>query len=60
MSRKNEKQIDAEQVSMQILMRLRQILQEMSKHSKMILENYKISTPQLICLHEVFQHGPIS
>ncbi|MCG6910742.1 MAG: MarR family transcriptional regulator, partial [Deltaproteobacteria bacterium] len=34
--------------------------QEMSKHSKMILENYKISTPQLICLHEVFQHGPIS
>lgn len=60
MNPKNEKRIDAEQVSMQIVMRLRQILQEMSKHSKLILENYKISTPQLICLHEVFQHGPIS
>lgn len=60
MNSKNEKQINAEQVSMQIIMRLRQIIQEMSKHSKLILEKYKISTPQLICLHEVFQHGPIS
>ena len=57
---KKEKQINAEQVSMQIIMRLRQIIQEMSKHSKLLLENYQISTPQLICLHEVFQHGPIS
>ena len=60
MNSKNAKQINAEQVSMQIIMRLRQILQEMSKHSKLILENYNISTPQLICLNEVFQHGPIS
>ena len=60
MNSKNEKQINAEQISMQIIMRLRQILQEMSKHSKLILENFKISTPQLICLNEVFQHGPIS
>lgn len=60
MNSKNEKHINAEQVSMQIIMRLRQIIQEMSRHSKLILENYKISTPQLICLHEVFQHGPIS
>jgi DNA-binding MarR family transcriptional regulator len=55
-----EKQVDAEQVSMQIIMRLRQIIQEMSRHSKLLLENYQITTPQLICLHEVFQHGPIS
>ena len=60
MDAKTENQIDAEQISMLIIMRLRQIFQEMSKHSKLILEKYKISTPQLICLNEVFQHGPIS
>ena len=60
MDTKIESQINAEQVSLQIIMRLRQIMQEMSKHSKLILEKYKISTPQLICLNEVFQHGPIS
>jgi len=60
MNSNNGAQINAEQVSMQIIMQLRQILQEMSKHSKLILENFKISTPQLICLNEVFQHGPIS
>lgn len=60
MNRRNEKQIMAEQISMQIIMRLRQILQEMSKHSKFILENHKVTVPQLICLHEVYEHGPIS
>jgi len=60
MDTKTENQIDAEQIGMLIIMRLREIIQEMSKHSKHILENYKISTPQLICLNEVFQHGPIS
>lgn len=49
-----------EQFSMQIMMRLRQIFQEMSKHSKHIQENYKITVPQLICLQEVYEHGPIS
>jgi len=60
MDTKIENQINVEQISLQIIMRLRQIMQEMSKHSKLILEKYKISTPQLICLNEVFQHGPIS
>ena len=60
MSKKNEKQIMTEQVSMQIIMRIRHIIQEMSKYSKYILENYKITVPQLICLQEVYQHGPIS
>jgi DNA-binding MarR family transcriptional regulator len=60
MNRKDEKQIIAEQISMQVIMRLRQILQEMSKHSKFILENHKITVPQLICLHEIYEHGPIS
>jgi len=60
MDTKTENQINAEQISMLIIMRLRQILQAMSKHSKLIFEKYKISTPQLICLNEVFQHGPIS
>jgi DNA-binding MarR family transcriptional regulator len=49
-----------ENVSMQIMMRLRQIIQGMSKHSKHIQENYKITMPQLICLGEVYEHGPIS
>lgn len=60
MNRRNEKHIMAEQISMQIIMRLRQILQEMSKHSKYILENHKITVPQLICLREIYEHGPIS
>jgi len=60
MNKKNEKTIMTEQVSMQIIMRIRQIIQQMSKYSKYILENYKITVPQLICLHEVYQHGPIS
>jgi len=60
MTKKIEKTIMAEQISMQIIMRIRQIIQHMSKYSKYIQENYKITVPQLICLHEVFQHGPIS
>ncbi len=49
-----------DQVGMQIMMRLRQIIQELSKHSKHIQENYKITVPQLLCLQEVYDHGPIS
>ena len=60
MNQGNENQVMAEQTSMRIIMRLRQILQEMSKHSKFIFENHKITVPQLICLHEVYEHGPIS
>ena len=50
MNKNDQKQIKVEQVSMQIIMRLRQIIQEMSKHSKFILENHEITVPQLICL----------
>jgi len=49
-----------EQIDLQIIMRLRQILQEMSRHSKNLLEKYEITIPQLICLQEIFKHGPIS
>jgi len=49
-----------ENISMQVMMRIRQIIQGMSKHSKHIQENYKITIPQLICLGEVYEHGPIS
>ncbi len=49
-----------ENISMQIMMRLRQIVQEMSKHSKQLQEKYKITLPQLICLREVASHGPIA
>lgn len=49
-----------ENISMQIMMRLRQIIQEMSRHSKQLQEKYKITLPQLICLKEVANHGPIA
>ncbi len=49
-----------EKISMQILMRLRQIIQEMSRHSKQLQEKYKITLPQLICLNEIAEHGPIA
>jgi MarR family transcriptional regulator, organic hydroperoxide resistance regulator len=49
-----------EKNSMQILMRLRQIIQEMSRHSKQLQEKYKITLPQLICLNEIAEHGPIA
>ena len=49
-----------EQISMQIIMRLRQINQELSKHSKHIQEGFDVTVPQLICLREVYEHGPIS
>lgn len=49
-----------EKISMQILMRVRQIIQEMSRHSKQLQEKYKITLPQLICLNEIAEHGPIA
>ncbi len=49
-----------ENISMQIMMRLRQIVQGMAKHSKHLQEKYKITLPQLICLKEVSNHGPIA
>ncbi|MBC8392655.1 MAG: MarR family transcriptional regulator [Deltaproteobacteria bacterium] len=50
----------ADEIGIQILMRLRQIIRELSKHSKHIQENFKITVPQLLCLQEVYDHGPIS
>jgi DNA-binding MarR family transcriptional regulator len=55
-----EETVVPEQISIQIIMRLRQINQELSKHAKNILDNYKITVPQLVCLHEVYEHAPIS
>ena len=50
----------SENTPMQIMMRLRQIVQQLSKHSKNILENYRITIPQLLCLNEIYEHGPIT
>ncbi|MFH2218164.1 MAG: MarR family transcriptional regulator [Pseudomonadota bacterium] len=49
-----------EQISMQIISRLRQINQELSKYSKHLQSNFKVTVPQLICLREVYEYGPIS
>lgn len=49
-----------EQTSMQIISRIRQINQELSKYSKHLESNFKVSVPQLICLREVYEYGPIS
>lgn len=43
-----------------ITKRLRQMARELDKRSKYIQENYKITVPQLICLREIYEHGPIS
>jgi DNA-binding MarR family transcriptional regulator len=50
--------IDA--LSLQIIKLLRQIAREMDKHSKYIFESYNITVPQLICMSEIYEHGPIS
>ena len=55
-----EETVVPEQISIQIIMRLRQINQELSKHAKHIQENFKITVPQLVCLHEVYEHAPIA
>ena len=47
-------------ISMQIMKRLRQIIQEISRHSKQLQEKHKITLPQLICLYEISDHGPIA
>ncbi len=39
--------------------RLRQISHGLDKHSKFIQEKFKITVPQLICLWEISQKGPI-
>ena len=49
-----------ENISMQVMMRLRQIVQEMSRHSKHLQEKYQITLPQLICLKEIANHAPIA
>ncbi len=49
-----------EQISMQIITRLRQINRELAKHSKHLHDNFQVTVPQLICLREVYEHGPIS
>lgn len=49
-----------ETVAMQITMRLRQIVQEISKHSKQIQDHYDITVPQLICLQAVSAQSPIT
>ena len=50
----------ADNIPMQIMIRLRQIVQQLSRHSKTIQESYRITIPQLLCLNEVYEHGPIT
>ncbi len=50
----------ADPIVIDIANRLRQISHELDKHSKYILENYKVTVPQLICLQAIHEHGPIA
>lgn len=45
---------------LQIARRLRQITHEVDRYSKYIQENYQITIPQLVCLREINENGPIS
>ncbi|MCK8603390.1 MarR family winged helix-turn-helix transcriptional regulator [Desulfoferrobacter suflitae] len=47
-------------VVLQIAKRLRQIMHEVDRYSKYLQENYQITIPQLVCLREIHDNGPIS
>ena len=49
-----------EPVFIHITKRLRQIAHATNKHSKYLHEKYKVTAPQIICLREILEHGPIS
>ncbi len=49
-----------EPVFIHITKRLRQIAHAINKHSKYLQEKYHITVPQIICLREIYEHGPIS
>jgi len=43
-----------------ITKRMRQIAHEINKYSKHLQESHKVTIPQIICLREIYEHGPIS
>lgn len=43
-----------------ITKRLRKIAHAINKHSKYLQENFKLTLPQIICLREIHEHGPIT
>lgn len=47
-------------VVLQIARRLRQITHEVDRYSKYMQENYQITIPQLVCLREIHENGPIA
>jgi len=49
-----------DQVVLQIAKRLRQITHEVDRYSKYLQESYQITIPQLVCLREIHDHGPVS
>ena len=49
-----------EPVFIHITKRLRQIAHAINKHSKYLQERYNVTVPQIICLREIYEHGPIS
>ena len=49
-----------EPVFIHITKRLRQIAHAINKHSKYLQEKHQITVPQIICLREIYEHGPIS
>lgn len=51
---------DFDDVTIHIVKCLRKITHEIGRHSKHIHENYNITLPQMICLREIANQGPIS
>lgn len=43
-----------------ITKRLRKIAHAINKHSKYLQESFKLTLPQIICLREIHEHGPIT
>ncbi len=46
-------------VIVRLTKRLRRIAREMDKYSRYIQDHYDITVPQLVCLQEIYQHGPL-
>jgi DNA-binding MarR family transcriptional regulator len=52
-------QDDSKSTSKSIILALRKIMQYMDIHSKKLSKLYGLTVPQIICLYEIYEHGPI-
>jgi DNA-binding MarR family transcriptional regulator len=54
-----KQQDNLKSTSKNIILSLRKIMQYMDIHSKKLSKLYGLTVPQIICLYEIYEHGPI-